>query len=83
MHLRDTIKLMDAAGKVVQGISWDSFEEATALKRVSSGAYIRVPEDSTVLDLLSNLGNFKIFLKAIEVCTAFLISGTLYSISKL
>lgn len=67
LSFKDSIKLMDASGEVVQGISWESFDEATALKRVSSGAYTRVPEDAPVLDLLSSLGNFKIFLKAVEV----------------
>lgn len=67
LNFKDRFKLMDAEGNVVLAIAWESFEEATALKRTHLGKYIRVPEDLTVVDLLSNIGDYKIFLEALKV----------------
>lgn len=63
------MSLLAADGSVAASVKWDDSEQVTAIRRMSDGSYAVLPEDEDVIATLENLGDFSIFLQALEVGT--------------
>lgn len=66
VNFRDQVSLLNAAGEVAANVSWDALQQGEVIKLFPDGNYRVLEESGDVIATLEALGNYTIFLQALE-----------------
>lgn len=63
---RDSVNVRNKNGELVARMSWDASKKGTCFRRRNDGTYATVSESSNILEILEEMGQYSVFLRALN-----------------